>query len=75
MAFTAWMDSKIKNLVWYDISLTKLSTAAFILMVAKLWQPILSLEWYWYLIIAVLAAIKPVMDIFGKQINKLPQKI
>lgn len=61
-----WMNSKIQKCVWYDISLIKLSTAAFILMVAKLWAPILSLDWYWYLIIGVIAAIKPAMIIFGK---------
>ena len=51
---------------WYDISLTKLSVAAFILMVAKLWEPILALEWYWYGIIFVLAAIGPCIKLFGK---------
>ena len=62
-----WMNSNIQKCVWYDISLVKLSTAAFILMIAKLWTPILSLEWYWYLIIAVLAAIMPVMKMFGNK--------
>lgn len=61
-----WMNENIKKCVWYDISLVKLSTAAFILMIARLWTPILSLEWYWYLLIAVLAAIKPAAKIFGK---------
>ena len=61
-----WMNSKIQKCVWYDISLIKLSTAAFILMIAKLWAPILSLEWYWYLIIGILAGIKPTMIIFGR---------
>ena len=66
MAFTTWMDSRIKNLVWYDTSLIKLSTAAFILMIAKLWEPILSLEWYWYLVIGVIAAIIPTKDLLKK---------
>ena len=61
-----WMNSKIQKCVWYDISLIKLSAAAFILMIAKLWAPILSLDWYWYLIIGVIAGIKPAMIIFGK---------
>ena len=61
-----WMNENIKKCQWYDISLVKLSTAAFILMVAKLWAPILSLEWYWYLIIGVIAAIKPMMIMFKK---------
>jgi len=61
-----WMNENIKKCQWYDISLVKLSTAAFILMVAKLWAPILSLEWHWYLIIGVIAAIRPMMIMFGK---------
>ena len=60
------MNENIKKCVWYDISLVKLSTAAFILMVAKLWAPILSLDWYWYLIIGVIAALRPMMIMFGK---------
>jgi len=40
---------------------------AFGLMIAKLWSPILYLDWYWYLIIALLAAIKPIMT-FWKQV-------
>lgn len=61
-----WFNEKIKTLMWYDISLIKLSTAAFVLMIAKLWAPLLSLDWYWYLIIALLAGIKPIMTVFGK---------
>ena len=61
-----WMNENIKKCQWYDISLVKLSTAAFILMVAKLWAPILSLDWYWYLIIALIAALRPMMIMFGK---------
>ena len=60
------LNKKIKRCVWYDISFVKLSTAAFILMIAKLWAPLLSLDWYWYLIIGIIAAIKPMMVIFGK---------
>jgi len=66
MPLFEWMNANIKKCVWYDISLVKLSTAAFILMVAKLWTPILSLEWHWYLIIALLAAIIPVKKMLAK---------
>lgn len=67
MSIFDWCNSKIPHLKWFDISLIKLSTAAFILMVAKLWAPLLSLAWHWYLIIALLAAIKPVMIMFKKE--------
>jgi hypothetical protein len=66
MGIFRWANSKIKNFHWTDISLTKISTAAFILMVARLWNPILSLAWYWYAAIFVLAAIKPVCKLFKK---------
>jgi hypothetical protein len=59
MSFNTWANSKLKETTWVDMSLIKISAAAFALMVAKLWEPLLSLEWYWYAMIFVLAAIKP----------------
>ncbi|MDO9464067.1 MAG: hypothetical protein Q7J67_02040 [bacterium] len=59
MSFKTWADSKVKKLSWIDIKLIQLSVAGFVLMIAKLWEPLLSLNWYWYAVIAVLAAIKP----------------
>ena len=47
-----------------DIRLSKLGGLAFGLMIAKLWEQILFLDWYWYLIIALLAWIKPAMTFF-----------
>ena len=61
-----WYKSKVKKLHWCDVSLIKLSTFAFALMIAKLWAPILNLEWYWYLGLGLLAAVKPMMNVFGK---------
>ena len=52
---------------YIDIRLTGLVGLAFGLMIAKLWAPILYLDWYWYLIIALLAVIKPIMT-FWKQV-------
>ena len=52
---------------YIDIRLTGLVGLAFGLMIAKLWAPILYLDWYWYLIIALLAGIKPIMT-FWKQV-------
>ena len=61
-----WVDAGLKKMKWYDMSMVKLSTAAFVLMIATLWQPLLSLEWYWYAIIGVVAAVKPMMLFFKK---------
>ncbi|MCJ7443867.1 MAG: hypothetical protein MUO26_04950 [Methanotrichaceae archaeon] len=43
MNFTEWANNKVKKLTWVDIGLIKLSVAAFVLMIAKLWSPLLSL--------------------------------
>tara|TARA_B100000378_G_scaffold261234_1_gene242477 strand:+ start:54 stop:260 length:207 start_codon:yes stop_codon:yes gene_type:complete len=34
------------------------------LFVAKIWEPILYLDWYWYLLIVLLAVIKPLVTFF-----------
>jgi len=68
MSSATWADSKVKaaKLGWVDVQLIKLSVAGFVLMIAKLWEPLLSLDWYWYAIIFVLAAIKPAYKVLGK---------
>jgi hypothetical protein len=68
MSLTKWMNSKIQQMNWYDISLVKLATAAFILMVSKLWQNILAAEWWFYLLIGLMASIKPLARIFKKEV-------
>ena len=60
MSFKSLVDSKIKKCDLIDIKLIQLSSAAFILIIAKFWKPLLSLDWYWYGVIFVLAMIKPI---------------
>jgi len=49
---------------WLDVVLTKIAVFAGALFIAKIWSPILSLDWYWYVIIWILAAVKPMMNFF-----------
>ena len=44
MSFGTWADSKVRNLGWVDVRLIKLSAMGFILTIAKLWKPLLSLR-------------------------------
>ena len=67
MNFKKWMNSKVKKLDWIDISLTKLSVVAFTLFLTKLWKPLLSLNWYYYAIIFVLVAIRPMYRVYFKK--------
>jgi len=61
-----WGNKKIKKLKCWDVTLIKVSMLAFALLVAKLWSPILSLEWHWYLVIFLAAAAKPAYTVFFK---------
>jgi hypothetical protein len=66
MNFFSWVNLKIKKMTCVDIGLTKLAVAGFILVIAKLIPGILCIDWYWFAIIAILAAIKPVSVLFKK---------
>ena len=47
-----------------DLRLNGLVGFAFALAVAKLWEPVLALDWHWYALIAVVAGIKPAVTFF-----------
>ena len=44
---------------WIDIAMTKIAVIAATLFFAKLWSPLLILDWYWYLCVWILMAIRP----------------
>ena len=46
---------------WIDVGFLKIAVFAAALLFAKLWESILNLDWYWYLIISVAALIRPVI--------------
>lgn len=54
MSIFSWADSKIDTLRWFDISLIKIGVFAFTLMLVKFFPQLTSLDWYWYLIVALL---------------------
>jgi len=66
VSFKSLVDSKIKKCDLIDIKLIQLSSAAFILIIAKFWKPLLSLDWYWYGVIFVLAMIKPIYKMLSR---------
>jgi len=66
VSFKSWVDLKVKKIDWIDLKLIQISSAALVLMIAKLWKPLLSLDWYWYGVIFVLAVIKPICRMLSK---------
>ena len=59
MTFSEWVDKRIKKLRWFDISLIKASVFVFVLMLVKFWPSLIYLDWYWYFIIFLVFAIRP----------------
>lgn len=67
MSLFQWATDRTRTLEWYDVSLIKTGSALFVLMVAKLWPPLLSLDWYWYGALFVLVSIVPFYKYFIKK--------
>ena len=67
MSFNSWADAKAKKLGWLDMGLVKISVFFFALFLAKLWPPLLSLDWYWYALLFVLAGLKPAYVVFRRK--------
>ena len=66
MGYFKWANSNVKKFDWLDIKMIKWSAAAFVLLIAKFWPPLLSLDWYWYALIGLLAAVRPVYKVFSR---------
>ncbi|MFH1106484.1 MAG: hypothetical protein V1787_01165 [Candidatus Micrarchaeota archaeon] len=66
MKFFKWADSVAKRLGWLDVGMVKIAVFGFTLFLAKMWPPLLSLEWYWYVLVFVLASLPPLMKAFKK---------
>jgi len=66
MNYWQWKDDIIKRMKVLDIGVLKICVAAFVLMIAKLWSPILSLDWYWYAVVFVVTYVFLLIRLFRK---------
>ena len=68
MAFIPWISSVAKRMDWYDIALTKWAAVFFTLFILTVWQAardvLLSVAWYWYLIITVTIMVPLIVRVF-----------
>jgi hypothetical protein len=49
------INERIKKLTWEVLAVDKIAVVALAFLVAKIWPAVLSLDWYWYLIVALVA--------------------
>ena len=64
--YLKWADAKMKNMDALDVGMVKVSVFFLALLAAKLYSPLLSLDWWAYALVFVLAAIRPMMRVCGK---------
>ena len=70
MGLIKWVENLIPKMKWHDISFLKLSTFFFTLFLIAIWDGfrnlVLSFEWYWHLLLAVICAIPLMKKMFSK---------
>ncbi|MFA5930923.1 MAG: hypothetical protein WC821_01270 [archaeon] len=66
MKFIDKLNKMNKNMDIFDTGLTKWSVLLFALLLVKFWPWLLVLDWYVYLIAALVLAIRPLYHFFGK---------
>jgi len=64
--YLKWADAKVKRMDALDMGMVKVSVFFLALLAAKLYSPLLSLDWWVYALVFVLAAIRPMMHVIGK---------
>lgn len=57
-------EEKTKRLKWYDIGGIKLAAFTAALLLAKYCKCLTSLDWYWYVVVFVLALISPLHSMY-----------
>ena len=67
MKINECMNNRIKKLDLYDIALIKWCIFSISLYLAKMWEPILSLDSSIYLILGIIFALRPMYDFYIKK--------
>lgn len=66
MGFSKWVNKGVRKMDYLDFSLTKAAVFLFTLLIVKFWPALTALDWYWYLALAVIAAIRPMSKFLDK---------
>ncbi|NQV09076.1 hypothetical protein HQ529_04455 [Candidatus Woesearchaeota archaeon] len=68
MGFAKWTDNILKKIKWYDIKLAQIAAMFAVLTLITLWpaflELVLKVEWYWYLLAALVFGVRWVKIMF-----------
>jgi len=68
MGIIKWAEEVVKRFKWYDVKLAQLSTLFATLTLITLWpaflEAVLKIEWYWYLILAIIFGLPLIKRMF-----------
>ncbi|NQU99040.1 hypothetical protein HQ533_06285 [Candidatus Woesearchaeota archaeon] len=68
MNFAIWTENIMKKIKWYDVKLAQIAAIFATLCVITLWpaflELVLKVDWYWYLVLAVVFGIRWVKIMF-----------
>jgi hypothetical protein len=67
MSVLSWMNNRMSKIDVLDVALIKWSVFAIALYIAKIWEPILSLDSSVYLVLGVLFVIRPFYNFYVKK--------
>lgn len=67
MSFIDWLNKKNSNMDVLDMGLTKWTMFFFTIVLVKFWPIITTLDWYIYLIAAIILSIRPLYHFFKKK--------
>lgn len=68
MSLTEWLETNIKKMKWYDVPLLKFSVLFATLFLITVWTGfrtfVLSIAWYWYLVLMLICMAPLLKKIF-----------
>ncbi len=66
MALIRWMNERIKLFTIFDVKLVQLAAICFALIIVKLFPQIMELNVWWFILLAIFSAIRPIYVMFLK---------
>ena len=65
MNILSWAEKRAQNMKWYHFGTLKIAVASAVLLLAKFIPELLTLDWYWYVLIFAVSYVITFIGFFG----------